>query len=421
MGVTMKKTFFMILAVALFLCCGEQPTAVAEEPNEYAKEFQERRSSFTEKQRAKFDQLWKTVARQRQLGNTDKVDEALDEILQLVPDSIPIWQYAAWSVGFFEAERMKSTDEKYQAARRGILLLLKGVDVNPDNPILLYELGFYSGTRIGLHENGEMRELFRHDHKLHKILKAYIELDRSRGVGGLPDNWLVAKSFYRQAILAYTEKDKSIGNKFPLLVFSGVPSSLSRYAESLELDGRFGDEVAIAWRRAAESWRALENRPFKNEWLGDTIRLSDSKDLEERIHAGETLVEKTRQKYEICKTRRLIVNLDAWQQRCEVEQTELVRGARQSLYRANVRLMDSKNKGTSLEPARILFDEGFHAWKEVFEHYEDLIDNVLMCEGLIQDIEIYQKEFYEGRSLPTDFPLGDVWEHWTKSVERASK
>jgi|GEM_PF-6715074 len=411
-----------ILAPLLF-SYGQQEV-VAFDGAKFGMHLKEMRSNLPEESQKKFDRLWQDIAVQKKQKKFSKVNDAFDELMQLIPESVQTWKYAAWSLGYFWFDQEVSTKENYRAIRQAILLLMDGVRANPDNPILLYELGWYTGQKIGFHEHkSDMRALFRKDKQLHKAFRNLPYLKKGFGVGRASDNWLVAKLLYEQAIMAYDVKGQSIGEKYPPTFCSSLPLMLSGYADSLADEGHFSPETTKAWQDAAGAWEELASRPFKSEQYGLTFRLKDKQDLEKIIMAGGEIQDSIKARYRLAKTGRLITNIDAWQQLCRIEQTDLVLKARRTLHRAINQLKSDRQKGdgpVSIS-TRMLFDASFQHWADVYEKHDGLIANGLILEDFSEAIDIYRAEILGGRELPVEFPLASVIQHWEKESEPLEK
>ena len=97
-------------------------------------------------------------------------------------------------------------------------------DLNHDEPRLLHFTGWFIGQKIGIaDEHVEFRELFRNDRDYHDVLRKAManfdeDMDSPDATGNQdrkPDNWLVGRLWYLQAVRAVDSLGKSIRKKSP--------------------------------------------------------------------------------------------------------------------------------------------------------------------------------------------------------------
>lgn len=97
-----------------------------------------------------------------------------------------------------------------------------------------------------------------------------------------------------------------------------------------------------------------------------------------------------------------IVNYEYWQTRCEAEQTRTAVDAREHLYNAN-RLYDM----AALEDARDLYEKAWQGWRELYDRFPRLMDDVA-ADDLARAISRYGQLLQQlDEPMPDDFPLYD--------------
>jgi hypothetical protein len=100
-----------------------------------------------------------------------------------------------------------------------------------------------------------------------------------------------------------------------------------------------------------------------------------------------------------------IINYDYWAIRCKAEQTKTAVDARESLYEA-------RKKRESVEPTEACkkYEQTWHMWREVFDKYDRLKDDV-EAEELVKSIRSHRRLLQAlDQDLSKDFILRDLLE-----------
>jgi hypothetical protein len=273
--------------------------------------------------------------------------------------------------------------------------------------------------------------------------------------------------------------------KSPLVFFSSVPLAQMYYCEALQDDGRHGEVARQAWGRAADDWNVYGLRPILTS-SGNRIRLNDKErktdeavryraELENLIPGARDLlyqanlellskderaildtpvekrdIEQHRLAY-LIETKinvtpsavaeyirreapdktgeamrlahlanqaltqadeidryRQIVNFEYWRARAKMEQSPEALLARQKLYEARVAFKEEAD----LIGAKRLYEEGFQAWRKVFDDYPIMIEAGTLPEELVDETVAYKEVWDQNTTapFPQDFILRDVVE-----------
>jgi hypothetical protein len=196
---------------------------------------------------------------------------ALSQIAKLQPNFINVWKYQAWNVSYNVSVEFDDYRDRYYYVREGINYLMKGEKYNQDHPMILSELGWFIGHKIGrADEKEQYRKLFREDDDFHPVDRTPDERD----------NWLVAKNWYLRSIYAVDVKGKSLGKKSPRDLYSDPAKAQINYAEAIEDEGLF-DKARRAWVLASKEWRDFGRRPIKHVF-GDMLVLGEAHRLDEK-------------------------------------------------------------------------------------------------------------------------------------------
>lgn len=193
--------------------------------------------------------LWQKANDYKLKEDWANFETTLDQLIKLQPNYISVWQHQAWNVTYNLSVEFDDYRDRFYYVMRGIDFLEEGIKYNEEHPVLLSDLGWFVGQKIGrADEHTEYRRLFREDNDYHK--------DR---VGQERDNWLVSREWYLRAhraveVLGKPLKTAKGKDKGELLFFNHAPMCLMNYGEAIEEEGTFGDLVKRTWDLAGERW-----------------------------------------------------------------------------------------------------------------------------------------------------------------------
>ena len=245
--------------------------------------------------------LWGRAFHYKKTENFDALMATLGQIAKLQPNFVSVWQHQAWNISYNASVEFDDYHHRYEWVKKGLDFLMEGITYNRNEPLLLWDAGWFFGHKIGrADESEQFRRLFRRDDDFHRILP--IDLDRARGPDSLPDNWLVAHQWFSNAAAvvdsgasisrlamhymlgAKTILDKKqtpMRGKNPLVFYSDPPKALINFAEAIQKDGYLDEVSLIAWRTAAAAWEAYGRRPILSSF-GLLIRLNEMESRNER-------------------------------------------------------------------------------------------------------------------------------------------
>jgi len=172
------------------------------------------------------------------------------------------------------SDEVDDVNGKYFWIKQGLQMLLHAVALHEDQPLLVHNVGWYVGLKIGRSEEAmTYRRLFRDDTDFHDLLSRHVDLASTKGPDGKPDNWLVAQKFFVEAIRRY-ELGHDIGDKSPLIFLVDPAMMQVDYAAAIEREGVFGEAAVSAWQKAELMWREFGDRDVPTSW-GKPIRLNE--------------------------------------------------------------------------------------------------------------------------------------------------
>jgi hypothetical protein len=213
----------------------------------------------------------------------DELAETTDRILKLDPKNVDVRRHAAWNLSYNLSAEPDDVKKRYEWVRRGILLLVDGMDLDAKNAVFARDAGWFIAHKIGRSDDHrEFRRLFAVDAALHARLEKHIRMREARGPEGKPDNWLAGVLLMRRAVELADFRNPTEGSPNPLVLLSEPGSCLINYARALDEEGRPGEVVLRAWRDAEKEWRAFGDREIPMG-KGDAVRLNDREKLAAKV------------------------------------------------------------------------------------------------------------------------------------------
>jgi hypothetical protein len=201
--------------------------------------------------------LWDRINHYKVVKDWTSFSAALEQMTKLQPHFVSVWKYQAHNVSYNISVEFDDYHDRYGYVIKGIDFLREGAVRNKTEPLMLGEMGWFIGHKIGSSdEKRQFRRLFREDDAFH------LRDDPNRP---LPDrdNWLVGREKYRAA-QALVDAGHPVPN--PLVFHSHVMKWSINYALALEAEGTFGSAAGDAWVRAQKDLAAYASREIPTSW-----------------------------------------------------------------------------------------------------------------------------------------------------------
>lgn len=254
--------------------------------------------------------LWEKAKTAQMKEDWDGLQATLDQLTKLEPHFHKFWRHQAWNVSYNISVEWDDYHDRYHWVKEGIKLLLEGVRYNEREALLVYDIGWTTGQKMGVaDEKVQYRRLFREDddadfpaHEGRRKPPTHPARPQSRR-----DNWLVGQEYQIKAISLVEDGGGSIHHMNPLVFYSQPAMCQIDYAGNLEEDGIFEEKAKVAWTEADDYWNRYGSRSMPTTF-GFPIRLNeqeqvkqDADDLVKRIEAlapglREKIVEERRTK-----------------------------------------------------------------------------------------------------------------------------
>ena len=216
--------------------------------------------------------LWEKANHYKKVEDWTNLTATLNQLAKLQPNFITFWKFQAWNLTYNVSVEFDDYRDRYYYVREGINFLKDGERYNLDNPVLLWDLGWFIGQKIGrADEHVQYRRLFKNDDDFHPPERTFEERD----------NWLVGKQWYVDAIESVDHKGFSLGRKSPRDFYSSPAKSQMNYAEAIEAEGFF-DRARRAWQKASQEWREFGNTVLEHS-TGVKLQLGSQRMLEKEL------------------------------------------------------------------------------------------------------------------------------------------
>ncbi len=239
--------------------------------------------------------LWNKANGYKKKESWDKLSATLNQIAKLQPNYISVWEFQAHNLAYNVSSEFDNYRHRYHWVKKGLDFLIEGTKYNQRNPRLFWNLGWFTGHKIGQSdEKVQFREMFRNDTDFHNSMADYVNVDNARGPNGKPDNWLVAYLWYKQSA-AVVDKGVPVtwmridvneegltGKRRSSIIFYSDPSmALINHADAITGEIIPGEKTRNAWRRAGREWSDFGDIDVPTTY-GHTIRLTSLDALREQ-------------------------------------------------------------------------------------------------------------------------------------------
>jgi len=230
--------------------------------------------------------LWSKANHYKKTEQFDKMEATVDQLMKFQPNFVSVWEFHAHNMSYNTSVEFDDYKFRYHWVKKGVAFLIEGTRYNRDEPIMLWNIGWYLEQKIGRSdETAQFRPMFREDEDFHALLGAHVNLDDAAGPDLRPDNWKVGYLWMCKAQEAADAKGLSVKGKAPHVFHSSPSMALMYYAMAIEEEGYLDDVAREAWKKAAESWQEFGSREFTR--YGTVIRLNDLEELEEKAERLE--------------------------------------------------------------------------------------------------------------------------------------
>jgi hypothetical protein len=209
--------------------------------------------------------LWNKANEYKKVEDWAAFRATLEQLAHLQPYFVKVWQYQAWNLTYNVSVEVDNYRDRFYYVKQGIDYLQKGISFLRDNPVLLDDLGWFCGNKVGrADEHFWYRQMFQFDDELHPDDRPSAERD----------NWLVSREWYELAISAVDDKKQPLGAKNPVTFFDSPARSQMSYAEAIQEEGKTPSRWGSAWKEGGRLWGEYAKRDIEST-DGFLIRLGE--------------------------------------------------------------------------------------------------------------------------------------------------
>lgn len=253
--------------------------------------------------------LWTKANEYKRTESWDRLSATLNQIVKLQPNYITVWEFQAHNLSYNISAEFDDYRMRYHWVKKGIEFLIEGTRYNQRNPRLFWNLGWFTGHKIGRpDEYVQFRRMFRDDKDFHDTMVDFINIDAARGPGpddqSVVDNWKVAYLWYKQSQMVvdkgvpvtwmridvdkegYTDKRRS-----SVIFYSDPSMALIGHADAITNEITPGEKTRRAWQDAGREWERFGAMDIPTTF-GHTVRLNsveqvrnDEKRFREKLEA----------------------------------------------------------------------------------------------------------------------------------------
>jgi hypothetical protein len=377
--------------------------------------------------------LWMQAVRDKETKNWARLRSTVNSIITLQPHFKKIWRFQGWNLAYNVSAEWDAIEDRYYWVKEGINFTKDGARRNKKYAELPWELGRLTGDKIG--ESDEWR-----------LFRKYFQDDPDPQYDHGPDptvnpegkdNFLVARDHYLEA----NERELINGQNIMMrMIFRSYPAkSFQEYANVLQKEGNFQEEMRLAWESALEAWteeygqEEFDCEPLMGMSLADPpqgkLKLeADAETMQQLADANK--LRSTSSDPEKSAAERLnaqaywtdryqkMVHYNYWRKRALVEHEELTVAAHREIYRGKQLYREGKinprgENGELPSEAREVLESGMTKLQAILRdpRFVNLQDEDEMLEEAMLAVMYWRKiHQLNGLAIPADYPLKWLWD-----------
>ena len=234
--------------------------------------------------------LWTRALDYREREDWTSMKATVNQITKLQPHFISAWRFQAWELSYNVAAEFDDQRHRYTWVKKGVDFLQQGIRYNRHEPLLVWDMGWFFGHKLGRSDDRrQFRQFYADDTDFHETLP--VDIDKTRGPNNKPDNWLAGHQLYKQSERVLDESNVPLRGKNPLLFHADPAMALIYHAIAIEDEGHLDKDGQEAWRRAGDEFRRYGNKNMPTR-LGEQVRLNDlQRVVDQAVKAKEELDE----------------------------------------------------------------------------------------------------------------------------------
>lgn len=341
--------------------------------------------------------LWMELDQQKDMKRWAEMQATTKSIVRLQPHYERVWDLNGWNLAYNTSAEWDAVPDRYYWVKEGAKLLKQGVEQNLRATELYYRVGKVLQQKIGYaDEAADYRKFYLSDPD--PVFKGGPDPEvNPEGI----DNFLAAKVWYKQAVERDVRRAQHILDHS---LFIGTPARCQfDFAQSLQKDGKFGEETRAAWEEARRDWTEGYGRMPIHSVIGPEecmIRL-EMTDEDIQLVAGSP-EEELKMRRAVDQYQKMS-NYRYWRTRAFAEAEPESAEAHRSFYEAKQAF-----KNQDFIKARTAAFEGMKGFDQIMKRpeYAALIDEDVLVEECLLGWKIWDDiHQISQEKIPEEFPL----------------
>ena len=347
--------------------------------------------------------LYAEFDKQKDMKRWEEMQATTRSIVRLQPHYEKVWEMNGWNLAYNTSAEWDAVPDRYSWVKKGGKFMIEGVRQNRKSTHLQYHVANIYQKKIGTADESKYyRDYFLHD----PDPKFKGGPDREFNPKEM-DNYLVAKEEYLRAC-EIEDTEHRPQHILDRSLFRSMPARCQfDYAQSLQKDGKFGEESRVAWEDALDDWTKKYGQEVLTVPLSEVgtnvkfdIRMEMSlDDIKKEVPSEDDVVRVAR----VVEQYRKMVNYYYWRTRGNCEAERNTSEAHRNLYEAN-----QFYKRQELQKASEAALAGLKGFEEILKtpEYEELRSEDTLAEECLLGIMVWKDILtIRGERIPEDFPL----------------
>lgn len=342
--------------------------------------------------------LWIDLDTQKDMKRWAEMQATTESIVRLQPHYEKVWDFNGWNLAYNTSAEWDAVPDRYYWVKQGAKFLKRGVERNKRSTELYYRTGKVIEHKIGFaDEANDYRKYFLKDP------------DPVFNNGPDPainpegkDNFLVGKEWFELACVNELNRPQHILDRS---LFRGTPARCQfDYAQSLQKDGKFGEETRAAWEQARKDWTEGYGREIFHAVIGseETDIQLEMTDEEIQQRAGNNPDDEVRLRRAVDAYQKM-TNYRYWRTRAFAEAEPETAEAHRSLFEAK-----QAYRNQEFDKSREAAFAGMDGFDKILKRpeYSSLTDEDVLIEECLLGWKIWDDIYrIKVEPIPENFPL----------------
>ena len=219
--------------------------------------------------------LWGKALHYKKTEDFNAMKATANQIAKLQPHFVSIWRFQSWELAYNVAAEFDDYRHRYNWVKKGVGYLQDGIKYNRFEPMLLWELGWFFGHKLGRSDDRrQFRRMYSDDDDFHETLLDLVDIPQTLGPDNKPDSWKTSWQSHLLGQEIVDTRNVPLRGKNPLIFHSEPAMALIYYGVAIEKEGHLDEHAQSAWRAAGIAFNEYGDRDLATS-TGRQIRLND--------------------------------------------------------------------------------------------------------------------------------------------------